>query len=152
MHAPHRATLAATFVALALALVAWWLFGFSSTTEDRIRVRRYRYFGRVTRIDIVVTKPGQTNHTRILYPWSEPWREGDPITSCAAIPPEVLQDRNGDGTWDTWLYRVGPDSSGQCSVEYRIDLTNDGRADWRFVSAYGQYGEADRRIHTRRNF
>jgi hypothetical protein len=146
----NRVLLAAAFVAFALA--AWWLFGFSTTTEGPFTERSYRFFGRVTRIDTVSTNPNRRFRTRLVYPWSEPWTQGDPVTSCAAIPPETWEDRNGDSIWDTWLYRVGPDRAGQCSIEYRIDLTHDGRADWRFVSAFGNYAEGERRIRTRRNF
>jgi hypothetical protein len=89
---------------------------------------------------------------RILYKWSEPYEPGDPATSCAAILPEIWQDWNGDGKWDTWLFRTGPAARGDCSVEYRIDLTQDGKADWRFVSPHGEYASARTRIVARRGF
>lgn len=70
----------------------------------------------------------------------------------AAILPEVWQDWDGDGNWDTWLYRVGPDRQGECSVEYRVDLSGDGRPDWRFIRRYGEYEQARSKIVTRRGF
>lgn len=53
----------------------------------------------------------------------------------AAILPEVWQD------WD-----------GECSVEYRVDLSGDGRPDWRFIRRYGEYEQARSKIVTRRGF
>jgi hypothetical protein len=139
-------------VTIAAIGIAWWLFGFSTYREGPFVTRMYRRFGRVTRIDLSAWNGQTITRERILYPWSEPYEPGDPITSCAAIPPEVWQDWNSDGTWDTWLRRVGPDQRGDCSTEYQVDLTNDGRPDWKFISPYTGSEEARRQIVARRGF
>lgn len=112
----------------------------------------YRRFGRVTRIDLDSPVNGTTTRERLLFSWSDPFVNGDPLTDCAAIFPESWQDRNGDGRWDTWLYRVGPDAAGHCQVEYRIDTKGSGRPDWVFRLPYGQYGKANAMIRERRGF
>ena len=136
---------------LAVAALAWWLFGFTTHREGPFTTRAYRRFGRVTRVDMSVADAPQFR-TRFVYTWGEPYEQGDPVTSCAAIQPEIWQDLNGDGNWDTWLYRVGPDRSGECSVEYRVDLTNDGKPDWRFISAHGEHELARSRLLSCRGF
>lgn len=132
--------------------VAWWLFGFTTHRQGPFTTRLHRHWGRVTRIDLSVTDGRRTTRERVLFPWSEPYEPGDPVSSCAAILPEVWQDWDGDGNWDTWLYRVGPDRQGECSVEYRVDLSGDGRPDWRFIRRYGEYEQARSKIVTRRGF
>ena len=89
---------------------------------------------------------------RIIYSWREPYEQGDPVTSCAAVLPETWQDWNADGRWDTWTYRVGPNPTGECAVEYRVDLNADERSDWRFVSPFGAYQHARQVIVARRGF
>jgi hypothetical protein len=131
---------------------AWWLFGFSTYRMGESRTTLYRRFGRVTRIDSNVVANGKTIHERLVFSWSKPFVSGDPITDCAAIFPESWQDRNGDGRWDTWIYRVGPDSTGHCKVEYRVDTKGLGRPDWIFTLPYGQYKKADAMMQERRGF
>ena len=138
--------------AICVVGVGWWLFGFSTHCEGPFTTTMHRRFGRVTRVDLSASDGRRITRERILYTWTEPYEAGDPITSCAAIPPEVWQDRNDDGKWDTWLLRVGPDNQGNCSTEYRVDLTNDGRADWTFISPHGAHEQARRQIETRRGF
>ena len=130
--------------------LAWWLFGFTNHREGPFETRMVRRLGRVTRIDMSMVN--STYRERIVFSWLEPYEQGDPTTSCAAILPEVWQDSNGDGTWDTWRYRVGPDASGECSVEYRVDLTKDGKPDWRSISPHGAHDDARSRILARRGF
>ncbi|HEX7829137.1 MAG TPA: hypothetical protein VF787_05750, partial [Thermoanaerobaculia bacterium] len=112
----------------------------------------FRRWGRVTRIDISANDDRKIARERIYYTWSEPYEPGDPTTSCSTIPAEVWQDWNGDGQWDTWLFRSGPNASGDCSVNYRIDLTNDGQHDWQFISSLANHEEARTRIISRRGF
>ena len=132
---------------------SWWLFGFTtSRLADGSRMPLYRRFGRVTQIESDVVVKGKTIHDRLLFPWSEPFVNGDPLTECAAIFPESWQDRNGDGRWDTWLYRVGPDSAGHCQIEYRVDTRGSGRPDWVFRLPHGQYEKAEAMMLERRGF
>ncbi|HEX8169257.1 MAG TPA: hypothetical protein VF824_01815 [Thermoanaerobaculia bacterium] len=137
--------------AILLAL-AWWLFGFTTYREGPFTTTLYRRWGRVTRIDMSANDARQITHERILFKWSDPYEPGDPTTSCAAIPSEVWQDRNRDGKWDTWLFRTSPNAHGDCSIEYRVDLTNDGHPDWQFTSAFGKYEEARAGIVRRRGY
>ena len=140
---------AAVFAGLA---IAWWLFGWSTGITPLGKITLRRYFGRVTRIDCSTRVNGKLVRERILFPWSEPFVRGEPITSCAAIMPERWQDRNGDGRWDTWLRRVGPDGSGECHVEYLVDTLGSGKPDWSFVMSYRDFEKADAMIKERRGF
>jgi hypothetical protein len=135
---------------LVLAGIGWWLFGTSVITERSSTMTFHRWFGRVTRIDVVF-EGEKTLRDRFVYSWREPYEKGDPNGTCGG-PPEIWEDRNGDGRWDTWMYRVGPDRSGQCSTEYRLDLNNDERPDWRFVSGPGEWTNAHKLIKQRRGF
>jgi hypothetical protein len=141
---------AATVATLAVGLTGWWLFGFSRESEGPLTTTMYRRFGRVTRSDM--SDRSRNDRMRVIYSWSEPYEQGDPITSCAAVLPETWQDWNADGRWDTWTYRVGPDRAGECSVEYRVDLNGDERSDWRFVSAFHSSDRARQRIVDHRGF
>jgi hypothetical protein len=89
---------------------------------------------------------------RAVYSLSQPFVNGFASSDCGAIPPELWQDRNGDGLWDTWIYRVAPDSTGHCQVEYRVDTKMSGRPDWVFILPYGQHELADAMIKERRGF
>lgn len=151
MPAKSRTVRSLAGVACFLAL-AWWLFGFTTHREGPFTTRLYRRWGRVTRIDMSAIDGRRTTHERILFKWSEPYERGDPTTLCSAILPEVWQDWNGDGKWDTWLFRAGPNAQGECSVEYRVDLTNDGKPDWRFFSRHGEHEKARTRVVARRGF
>jgi hypothetical protein len=112
----------------------------------------HRWFGRVTRVDLSFSAGGKIARERFLYTWGAPYEVGDPIASCAAIPPEVWEDADGDGEWDIWRRRVGPDQRGECATEYRVDLDRDGRADWRFISGYGAGEDVRRKIVDRRGY
>jgi hypothetical protein len=148
-----RRRLAFAAIVLGLIGVGWWLFGFSTLKRGASRMTLYRFFGRVTRIESVVAAAnGKAFHERILFPWSQPFVNGDPITDCAAIFPEVWQDRGGHGRWDTWLKKVGPDSNGNCQVKYLVDTKGTGKPDWTFVMNYGDYKKADEAIKARRGF
>jgi hypothetical protein len=59
---------------------------------------------------------------------------------------------NGDGRWDTWLRRVGPDESGRCRVEYRVDTKLTGTPDWVFVLDFADYEKGDEMMKARRGF
>jgi hypothetical protein len=142
---------ALAIAALALVGTCWWLFGITFYKEGPHTMTLHRWFGRVTRVD-VVSSAEKVTRLRILYSWSEPYEQGDPIGSCSSTLPEAWQDWNGDGRWDTWTYRVGPDRAGECSVEYRVDLNNDERPDWRFVSRFGDWDRAHEAIKRRRGF
>ncbi len=139
-------------VGLVLLALAWWLFGFRTYRYGGSTMTLRRFFGRVTRIDSVIVSNGRRYPERILFPWSDPYTPGDPITECAAIFPQVWQDRNGDGRWDTWLRRVGPDSKSRCRIEYQVDTTLTGTPDWTFVLNYGDYKKADAMMKARRGF
>jgi hypothetical protein len=139
-------------IVLGLIAIAWWLFGFSTHRIVGSKMTLHRFFGRVTRIDSEIPVEGKTIRERLLFSWSKPWVNFDPLTDCAAIFPEVWQDRNGDGKWDTWLRRVGPDAKGHCQVEYQVDTTLSGKPDWTFVLDYGDYKKADAMIKARRGF
>lgn len=139
-------------VAIVGAGAGWWLFGFTTFRRDNSQMTFRRFFGRVTRIDSSVAVDGKIRRDRILFPWSDPYVPGDPMTTCGAIFPEVWQDRNGDGTWDTWLRRVGPDAAGDCKVEYRVDTKGTGQPDWMFVMAYKDFKKADELMKARRGF
>jgi hypothetical protein len=132
--------------------VSWWLFGFNTHQFGESSITSHRFLGRVTRIDSVVVAGGRAVRTRQIYPWAEPFVNGDPMTDCAAICPESWQDRNGDGRWDTWIYRVGPDGAGQCQVEYRVDSKGAGQPDWVFRLPAGQFEKANLMIKERRGF
>jgi hypothetical protein len=151
MSTTSRIIRSAAGVACLLAL-AWWLFGFTTHQEGLFTTKFYRRWGRVTRIDMSADDGHRIMHERILFKWSEPYEPGDPATSCTAIHPEVWQDWNGDGKWDTWLFRRNTNTQGECSVEYRVDLTNDGKADWQFISPFGKHEEARTKIVSRRGF
>lgn len=84
---------------------------------------------------------------RLVYPWSEPFTPGDPLTSCAAIPPETWSDGNADGRWDTWRIRLGPDKDGECSIEYRIDTKLTGEPDWIFTKGFLESQDNHESIH-----
>lgn len=111
-----------------------------------------RFFGRTTRIDSVFVTGDKALRERLVFSWSEPFVNGDPMTECAAIVPETWQDANGDGRWDTWLYRVGPDSEGNCRVEYRVDTKGCGSPDWTFSVPYAEYEKAKQMMVDRRGF
>jgi hypothetical protein len=150
----HRTALRATGIVGATAFLlgtGWWLFGSSTHGSKLGRIVTHRFFGRTTSIDMYF--PGSRKPVeRLVYSWAEPFEQGDPITSCAAIPPARWQDRNHDGQWDTWLLRTGPDDSGECGIEYRVDTTGRGEPDWTFSLPYGQYRHADELIKKRRGF
>ncbi len=137
-------------LAALLAGSAWWLFGLSvSRTGGSTYVAR-RLFGRVTRIHVL--DDAFRERERLLFSWSEPFEVGDPITECASIFPERWLDMNGDGRWDTWLKRIGPDSSGRCRVEYRVDTTLTGQPDWTFTRDFSEHEEAQAAMVARRGF
>jgi len=139
---------------LITAIVLWWLFGVSIYREPKFNATMisHRFFGRVTRIDYKVVDHGITYKERWLFSWSDPYTEGDPITECAAIFPERWQDCNGDGKWDTWLFKIGPDSSGKCKIQYRVDTKLSGKPDWVFMAEYGDYEKTRQMIIERRGF
>jgi hypothetical protein len=134
------------------ALLAWWLFGFTTFGEGPYTARMQRWCGRVTRVDLSWSAGGKITRERFLYTWAAPYQVGDPITSCDAIPPEVWEDADGDGEWDACRRRVAPDQRGECATEYRVDLDRDGRADWRFVTAYSDGEDVRRKIVARRGY
>ena len=131
----------------------WYLFGFKTeSTGDGWKWVLHRSFGRVTRIDHFRPANGSRPFERIVFPWSEPYEGGDPMTSCASIFPELWQDRNGDGKWDTWAKRVGPDADGECRVRYEVDTSGSGKPDWVFVADLRDYEKASQAIIARRGF
>lgn len=130
----------------------WWMFGWSTYRLNGSEMTTHRFFGRVTRIDSVVVANGKRLRERLVFSWSEPFVNRDPISDCGAIWPEMWQDRNGDGRCDTWLYRVGPDSAGRCQVEYRVDTKGTGRPDFVFRLPYGQREKADTMMRERRGY
>ena len=136
---------------LALAAIAWALFGWSTYTSKAGTLVSHRFFGRITNVDIYLAG-ARTPVEHSVYSWSEPYAQGDPLTSCAAIPPARWQDRNHDGRWDTWLERTAPDVAGECGIEYRVDTTGRGVPDWTFSLPYGQQGRANDLIKSRRGF
>jgi hypothetical protein len=145
------------FKIAALVLVgagaSWWLFGFNRTQLPDGTITAYRFFGRVTRIDSTWTgNDGKTRRQRLVFTWSKPFRNRHWVTGCDAIFPESWNDLNGDGLWDTWIYRVGPDATGTCQVEYRVDTKNSGRPDWVFRLPYGEYKKANAMMIARRGF
>jgi hypothetical protein len=109
-----------------------------------------RSFGRVTRVDIL--DAASHARERILFPWSEPYQPGDAATQCATIFPEHWLDMNGDGRWDTWLRRTGPDQNGRCRVEYQVDTKLAGTPDWVFVLDFGEYDKGNAMMKARRGF
>jgi len=131
---------------------AWWLFGWSTFRRGDDHITLRRSFGRVTRIDAVMLVKGVRVRERSLFDWSHPFVNGFASTDCGAIFPETWQDRNGDGRWDTWLYRVGPDSTGHCQSEYRVDTRGAGIPDWMFTMPYGQREKAEAMIKERRGY
>lgn len=130
--------------------LAWWLFGVSVWRTGETTYVARRLLGRVTRIHVLDRTFRERE--RVFFSWSEPFDVGDPITDCAAIFPERWQDVNHDGHWDTWLRRLGPDASGHCRVEYRVDTTLSGRPDWTFTLDYSDYEEAHAAMVARRGF
>ena len=96
----RRLTLAGVLIVIGLGS-AWWLFGFTtSRLADGSRMRLYRRFGRVTRIDSDVVVKGKTIHDRLLFPWSEPFVNGDPLTSAQPFSPNPgrTETAMADGT------------------------------------------------------
>jgi hypothetical protein len=140
---------AAALVALLLGL-AWWLFGVSVWRLGKTTCVARRVFGRVTRIHVL--DETLKEREQILFSWSEPFEARDPATDCAAIFPEHWLDANRDGRWDTWLRRIGPDASGHCRVEYRVDTTLSGKPDWTFTRNSDDYEAAHAAIVARRGF
>ncbi len=135
--------------ALAGLGTAWWLFGCSVRRSDNQVVILRRVFGRVTNVHIF---SGRAERERILFPWSEPYEQADPTSECAAIPPERWMDLNGDGRWDTWLRRVGPDDRGHCAVQYQVDTNLDAKPDWQFVLGFSDYEKGAAMMKARRGF
>ncbi len=140
---------------LVLAVVvagAWHLFGFTpySSPETKIRMVFHRSFGRVVRVDMFAAGL-ETPMERHLFPLSNPYRRGDPIT-CAGRFPETWQDRNRDGKWDTWLRNLEPGPDGRCRTEYPVDTLGSGKPDWVFVAASDDYHETREAIVARRGF
>jgi hypothetical protein len=132
-----------------LLSVAWWQFGVTVyRLGDRTAVEQ-RVLGRVTAIHVLA---GLAERERFLFPWSEPFEHGDPLTECAAILPEHWLDLNSDGRWDTWLKRLGPDGAGRCSVQYLVDTDLDGRSDWTFVLRFSEYDKGTAMMKARRGF
>jgi hypothetical protein len=137
-------------VVVVLAASIWWLFGVSIARTGQLTYVSRRVFGRVTRVHVL--DHTLTERERFVFSWTEPFENGDPVTECAAIFPERWLDMNGDGTWDTWLRRLGPDAAGHCRVEYRVDTTRDGEPDWMFARNLAEYDEAKAAIVARRGF
>lgn len=140
---------------LVLAIVvagAWHLFGFTpySLPETKARVVFHRSFGRVVRVDRFAAGL-ETPVERHLFPLSNPYRRGDPIT-CAGRFPETWQDRNRDGKWDTWLRNLDPGPDGQCRTEYSVDTLGSGKPDWVFVADSDNYHETREAIVARRGY
>jgi hypothetical protein len=136
----------------AVACLGWWLFGWSTHCDGGSCMTMHRFFGRTTWIDSVMVAGDKTLRERLVFSWSEPFLNGDPTTVCAAIFPETWQDWDGDGRWDTWLYRVGPRSGDNCQVEYRVDTKGRGVPDWVFTVPYGEYKKAKQMMVDRRGF
>jgi hypothetical protein len=141
-------------VIIAVASATWWLFGWTTGITPEGPQTAHRFFGRVTRLDDTTKVNGRMVRERILYRWSAPFGRGEGWQSCVVIPPERWQDRNNDGRWDTWLRRVGPDTRGECSVEYLVDTKGTGQPGWSFVVAYGaeKQQQADALVAARRGF
>jgi hypothetical protein len=134
-----------------MGAVIWLLFGSSSQSLELGRIVKHRSWGRTTSVDMYALGDAQPVD-RLIFSWHEPALDGDLMTSCAAIPPVQWCDHNHDGRWDMWLYRTGPDASGECGVEYRVDTTGRGTPDWTFSLPFGQYHVARELIETRRGY
>jgi hypothetical protein len=131
---------------VAVALLGWWLFGWSNYEAGGLRSVSHRSFGRVTRIELSSDEdPGRT---RVLFRWSQPYRPGDPV-DCTGAPPEVWRDDDGDGRWDVWIKRVKSEKD-NCINEYSVDVTGDGVRDVSFRLPWSQSKEAETKINALR--
>lgn len=146
-----RSRLTAAAVGSALILpILWLLFGFASKDASGSRLVFHRFFGRVVRIDIY--RSGAPSPTeRHLFTWSQPYEQGDPA-SCAGLVPEIWQDWNGDGKWDTWLRNIEPGPDGECRTQYQVDTLGTGKPDWTFVANYGDSEQSREAIIAKRGF
>jgi hypothetical protein len=135
-------------VATVVLGLGWWLFGFRIQRTRGTTIVARRVFGRVTRVHIF---EGLHERERILLDWSDPYG-GDPATECAAIFPQRWLDLNGDGRWDTWLKRLGPDPTGHCLVQYQVDTADSGRPDWVFALPFNEYQKGTAMMKRRRGF
>ena len=146
-----RLTTRSTVLGALLALgLSWWLFGITVVRLGSGTVVLQRVLGRVTRIYFL--DPTFRETERLLYPWSEPYEQGDPMTFCASLVPERWLDANHDGRWDTWLLKLGPDASGECGLEFRVDTMLKGQPDWVFTRRGQEVQKAWAVIEARRGF
>lgn len=132
--------------------VIWYLFGFSTRSEPKLGAKMvfHRFFGRVVRVDVFASGTA-TPIERHLFPWSQPYAQGDPA-SCAGLLPETWQDWNRDGRWDVWLKNLGAGPDGECRTEYSVDTLGRGKPDWVFVANYGDYRKSREAIVAKRGF
>ncbi|MGV8039090.1 MAG: hypothetical protein AB2L07_03120 [Thermoanaerobaculaceae bacterium] len=113
---------------IAAAGAGWHFFGWYTEENPGVgRVTVLRRWGRVTVVRFDANRDGKAD-TEIRWPWRLPY-QGHVDGECGE--PwwlRMREDRNLDGTWDTWIAR--PDTGKPCSVLIRADTNGDGRPDW----------------------
>jgi hypothetical protein len=130
MRSKFRVVLALAIL-LAITAVGWWLFGWSTEDNVALGVFTYqRFFARTTTVLLDSNRDGRPD-ARVSYSWNDPY-EGIVDGVCVGSGTQMAEDRNFDGRWDVWTRNLGPASSQGCLIEFSVDTTGDGEADWSF--------------------
>jgi hypothetical protein len=124
----RRRFLAGALLLVAGGSLAWLGFGWRTETgTDRGTLRYQRVLGRAVILTVDQDADGRPEG-RYVYSWLRP------ADQPHARPTRYREDRNGDGTWDTWIREMGPNERGEEELQFLVDLTGDGEPDWKFKS------------------
>ena len=114
-------------IAALIIVVGWHSFGWETLhTDTGWKIRRHRMLGRVTLL-AYDTDGNWFADAKVLYKWSDPWVPNRESKHDYKI---AMEDRDGDGRWDTWWEPTGESEDGDAVLLLRGDTDMDGKPDF----------------------